>query len=72
LESEQLIHRALEQFVQNRTAVIITHRLATLDLADRIAVMQAGRILDVGTRDELMARCDVFRRLYQIQFKEAA
>jgi ATP-binding cassette subfamily B protein/subfamily B ATP-binding cassette protein MsbA len=72
LESEQLIHRALEQFVQNRTAVIITHRLATLDLADRIVVMQAGRILDVGTRDELMARCDVFRRLYQIQFKEAA
>jgi subfamily B ATP-binding cassette protein MsbA len=72
LESEQLIQMTLEQFVRNRTAIIITHRLSTLDLADRIVVMQAGRILDVGRHDELMGRCDFYQRLYQIQFKESA
>ncbi len=45
LESELLIHKALEQFVRNRTAIIITHRLATLELADRVVVMQSGRAL---------------------------
>ena len=46
IESEQLIHKVLEQFVRDRTAILITHRLATLDLADRILVMQAGRVHD--------------------------
>jgi ATP-binding cassette subfamily B protein/subfamily B ATP-binding cassette protein MsbA len=72
IESEQLIHKALEQFVQNRTAILITHRLATLDLADRIVVMQGGRVLDFGEHSELLGRCDLYRRLYQIQFREAA
>lgn len=72
LESEQLIHKVLEQFARNRTAIIITHRLATLALADRIVVMEAGSIIDVGTHEQLLARCDLYRRLYQIQFKETA
>ena len=72
LESEQVIHRVLEQFVRNRTAVIITHRLSTLALADRIVVMNAGRVLDVGTHAELLGRCDFYRRLHEIQFSEAA
>jgi ATP-binding cassette subfamily B protein/subfamily B ATP-binding cassette protein MsbA len=72
LESEQLIHKALEQFTRGRTAIIITHRLATLDLADRIMVMQAGQCIDVGTHAELTARCEFYRRLYQIQFREIA
>ncbi|MEX2142752.1 MAG: ABC transporter ATP-binding protein [Pirellulales bacterium] len=72
IESEQLIHKALEQFVRNRTAILITHRLATLDLADRIVVMQSGRVHDFGAHGELMARCELYRRLYQLQFGEAA
>jgi ATP-binding cassette subfamily B protein/subfamily B ATP-binding cassette protein MsbA len=72
LESEQLIHRALELFARDRTTVIITHRVATLALADRIAVMQAGRIADLGTHEQLLSRCDFYRRLYQIELKESA
>jgi ATP-binding cassette subfamily B protein/subfamily B ATP-binding cassette protein MsbA len=72
LESEQLIHRALEKFVRDRTAILITHRLATLDLADRIAVMNTGRVVDFGSHEELMSRCELYRRLYQLQFGEAA
>ena len=70
LESEKLIQKVLEKFVRGRTVVIITHRLGALVLADRIAVMQDGRILDIGTHHELIARCDLYRRLYEIQFED--
>ncbi|MGO8748489.1 MAG: ABC transporter ATP-binding protein [Thermoguttaceae bacterium] len=70
LESEKLIQKVLEKFVRGRTVVIITHRLSALVLADRIAVMQDGRILDLGTHHELIARCDLYRRLYEIQFED--
>jgi ATP-binding cassette subfamily B protein/subfamily B ATP-binding cassette protein MsbA len=72
LESEQLIHKVLEQFKRDRTTILITHRLATLALADRILVMQSGRIADLGTHEQLLGRCDLYRRLHQIQFKESA
>ncbi len=71
VESENLIQKVLEQFVRGRTVVIITHRLSALALADRIVVMEAGRILDVGTHAELLARSPFYRRVYQIQFEDS-
>jgi ATP-binding cassette subfamily B protein/subfamily B ATP-binding cassette protein MsbA len=70
LESEQAIQQVLEQFIQDRTAIVITHRMAVLALADRIVVMQAGRVLDIGTHQELLGRCGFYRRLYQIDIEE--
>ena len=67
-----MIQKVLEQFTRNRTTVIVTHRLATLALADRIVVMEPGRISDLGTHEQLLARCDLYRRLHQIQFKQSA
>ena len=70
LESEQAIQQVLEKFTQDRTTVLITHRLAVLSLADRIVVMQGGRMLDMGRHEELLARCPLYRRLYQIHFED--
>lgn len=69
LESEQLIHQALEEFASGRTVFLITHRLSTLTLADRILVMNAGLIEDFGTHAELIQRCDLYRRLHQLQIE---
>ncbi|MEK6234340.1 MAG: ABC transporter ATP-binding protein/permease [Planctomycetales bacterium] len=71
LESEQLIHKALKQFTNNRTTIIVTHRLSTLALADRVVVMEAGRVVDVGRHEELLARCPAYCRLHQTQLKDA-
>jgi ATP-binding cassette subfamily B protein/subfamily B ATP-binding cassette protein MsbA len=72
IESEQSIHRALESFAQGRTALIVTHRLSTLALADRVLVMEGGRLIDSGTHDELIARCTLYQRLHDIQFRQSA
>jgi ATP-binding cassette subfamily B protein/subfamily B ATP-binding cassette protein MsbA len=72
VESERLIHEVLEEFTRGRTALIITHRPSTLELADRIVVMESGRIVDVGTFSQLAERCDLFRRLSHLDVREAA
>jgi ATP-binding cassette subfamily B protein len=67
-ESERMVQLALERLMAGRTVLIIAHRLATVRHADRIAVMERGRIAAVGTHDELLVRSPLYARLAALQF----
>jgi subfamily B ATP-binding cassette protein MsbA len=69
-ESEAAVQAALANLMQNRTVLVIAHRLSTVRRADRIAVMVSGRITELGTHDELLAKGGTYRRLYDLQFGE--
>lgn len=71
-QSEILIHEALKEFIKGRTTIMVTHRLATLELADQIMVMNEGKIIDCGTHAQLMARCSTYRLLRESELKEVA
>ncbi len=67
-ESERHIQAALREFAKGRTVIVIAHRLSTIQFADRIVVMDAGRIVDSGTHAELLKRCTFYRNLCETQF----
>jgi ATP-binding cassette subfamily B protein len=69
-DTEAAIQRSLERITQNRTTVVIAHRLSTVRHADRIVVMENGMIVEQGCHDELLALGGVYQNLWQVQAGE--
>jgi len=67
-ESERHVQAALDTLMQGRTTIVIAHRLSTIEAADRIIVLDQGRIVEQGTHPELLARNGLYAKLYRIQF----
>ncbi len=68
-ESEQIVQEALDQLMMKRTTFIIAHRLSTVRKADKIVILEKGRIVDIGKHQELLDRCSLYKKLYEIQFR---
>jgi ATP-binding cassette subfamily B protein len=68
-ENERLVQAALDQAMQGRTTIVIAHRLATVLRADRIVVMEDGRVVQEGTHQSLMAQGGLYARLAELQFR---
>jgi subfamily B ATP-binding cassette protein MsbA len=68
-ESEAIIHRVLREFMRNRTTFVITHRLNTLEISDRIVVIEGGRIAAVGKHADLLKDCSLYQRLHEAHFQ---
>jgi subfamily B ATP-binding cassette protein MsbA len=65
-----MVQQALANLMRNRTTFVIAHRLSTIMHADRIVVLEDGRIVDTGTHQELLGRSGLYRKLYDMQFRE--
>jgi ATP-binding cassette, subfamily B, bacterial MsbA len=69
-ESEMLVQRALQNLMEHRTVIVIAHRLSTVRRADKIVVLDRGRLVETGTHEELVTRGGLYQRLYELQFLE--
>ncbi|MEO1037682.1 MAG: lipid A export permease/ATP-binding protein MsbA [Pseudomonadota bacterium] len=69
-ESERHIQAGLEQLMRGRTTLVIAHRLSTIERADRIVVMQAGQIVEIGTHADLIAAGGLYSKLHRLQFSD--
>ena len=69
-ESEQYVKKALDSLMMNRTTLVIAHRLSTVTDADKICVIENGRVMEEGTHNELLEKKGVYKRLYELQFAE--
>lgn len=69
-QSEQLVQAAIDRLSEGRTTLVIAHRLATIRSADKIIVMDQGKVMDQGTHDELLSRGGIYANLYQLQFQD--
>jgi subfamily B ATP-binding cassette protein MsbA len=68
-ESERLVQDALDRLMRGRTAIVIAHRLSTIERADRVVVLEAGRVVEQGSQAELLANGGLFARLHALQFQ---
>lgn len=68
-QSELLVQKALDELMRGRTVFVIAHRLSTIRRADRIVVLDRGKITECGTHEELMNKGDLYKQLYELQFK---
>jgi len=70
-ESERAVQAALEQLMEGRTTICIAHRFSTIQKADLIVVLDAGRIVETGTHADLLARRGIYSKLHDLQFEGA-
>ena len=71
-ETETLITQALARLMDGRTTIMVAHRLSTIQHADKIIVLDDGKVAGIGTHDELLAGCEVYQEIYYSQFKKEA